>query len=222
MTDYVPMLGSPLQDKSVRGEHIAAVFLMLDADLFGTHPWTDNNIDSFLPPGVGDESQWRFWWRYLTVFQFTDWRRYVSRALAYPLPPTPILARYRRPPLSGWSLRRPLRCARCFRSLTARGGRHRRGRGRRTAEPAHLKHQLGLLKRFIALCRENRIRLVVAFSPLNPRNEYAGDAQTPDNERIVAMVAQITPVWDLAVRPGWRSVRTFGTTSFTSSRRSPP
>jgi len=204
MTDYLPMLEYLLQDKSVRGEQIAAVFLMLDADLFGTHPWTDNNIDSFLPPGVGDESQWRFWWRYLTVFQFTDWRRYVSRALASRLAdadPRPVSA----PPI----VRVEFTTAAVVQDASARLPGAVDTAEEEAAGPRirpDLKHQLGLLKRFIALCRENRIRLVVAFSPLNPRNEYAGDAQTPDNERIVAMVAQITPVWDFG-RPAWLAQR---------------
>jgi hypothetical protein len=60
------------------------------------------------------------------------------------------------------------------------------------------------LARFVALCREHDVRLVIALSPLNRQN--VGDDQAPDNERIVEAVARIVPVWDFG-RPAWLSDR---------------
>jgi hypothetical protein len=210
MTDHLPALEYLLRDKAARGTHMAAIFLLLDADLFGTRPWTDNNIDSFLPPEVGGESRWRFWWRYLTVFQYADWRRYIFRALAsrladaQPLPVSaPKIARVRRIAASPPHPAAPLAGAVDAAAQQAAGVRIR----------PDLAHQLELLKRFVALCRRNNIRLVAAFSPLNPRNEYAGEVQKADNEGIVAAVSRIMPVSDfgglawLAQRPDlWNDV----------------
>jgi hypothetical protein len=69
---------------------------------------------------------------------------------------------------------------------------------------ADLAHQLDLLARFVALCREHDTRLVIAFSPLNRQN--VRDVQAPDNERIVDQVARLVPVWDFD-RPAWLSDR---------------
>lgn len=203
MTDHLPALEYLLRDKAARGGRIKAIFLLLDADLFGTRAWTDNNIDSFLPPGVGRESRWRFWWRYLTVFQFTNWRRYISRALATRLAaahPPPVSAAHtvmvRLIAASSPQRAAPLAGAVDAAEEVAAGPRIR----------PDLAHQLELLKDFVTLCANNKITLVAAFSPLNPQNEYAGDAQMPDNERIVDMVAHILPVWDFD-RPAWLSRR---------------
>lgn len=192
MTDHLPALEYLLRDKAARGTRITAIFLLLDADLFGTLPWTDNNIDSFLPPEVGGESPWLFWWRYLTVFQFTNWRRYVTRALASRLPEA------RRERVLRYNVVKV-----GFVAASSDPGAQLAGAVSGSEQNAvgprirpDLAHQLTLLERFVQLCRENRIRLVVAFSPLNPRNEYAGDAQMPDNERVVETVAKVTPVWD--------------------------
>lgn len=202
MTDHLPALEYLLRDKAERGTHLTSIFLLLDADLFGTLPWTDNNIDSFLPPEVGGESSWLFWWRYLTVFQFTNWRRYLTRALAS-RPPQARRERASRPDIVKVSSVEPSSEA-SARLAGAVSASEQNAAGPRIRPD--LAHQLALLKRFVSLCREKRIKLVVAFSPLNPRNEYAGDAQMPDNERIVAAVARVVPVWDFD-RPVWLAQR---------------
>ncbi len=79
ITDHLPLLQYVLKDKKARGEQLKSVFLLLDLDLFGTAPWTNTNIDAFLPPDVSGESTARFWWRYLTVFQYRNWRNTLQR-----------------------------------------------------------------------------------------------------------------------------------------------
>ncbi|MCA1542252.1 hypothetical protein I6F18_20040 [Bradyrhizobium sp. NBAIM32] len=154
MTDHLPFLEFIVSDKQSRGEHISSVFLLLDADLFGTVPWTDHNIDAYLPPPIAVSP--RFWWRYLTAFQWANWKkdlslhfqaRHVSRA--------PIMA--------GWG---PLTL-----KLVAVG--------RTDLQPVNfaesidapdLQRQLLLLRSFIALCHQHSITLTLAISPISTRN----------------------------------------------------
>jgi hypothetical protein len=202
LTDHLPTLEFLLRDKAARGERLAAVFLLLDADFFGKQPWTNLDIDSFLPPQISGESPFRFWWRYLTAFQFRHWKndlyaRLDSKPVAGPPPQAP------RPQPTAAALApiRPL--VLMAQRLTPVAETFLQ----ETDAPeirADLPHQLELLARFVALCRAHDIRLVIAFSPLNRQN--VRDEQAPDNERIVDQVAHLVPVWDFG-RPAWLSDR---------------
>jgi hypothetical protein len=199
LTDHLPALEFLLRDKAARGQRLKAVFLVLDTDFFGKEPWTNINIDSFLPPQLSGESRFRFWWRYLTAFQLRQWRsdlhaltdsRPADRSRPEVLQTRPTAAGLVPPPL--WPIARPL-------TPTADT--------EETSGPemrSDLAHQLGLLARFVALCRANDVRLIVAFSPLNRHN--VRDDQAPDNAHIVDQVARLTPVWDFD-RPAWLSAR---------------
>jgi hypothetical protein len=204
MTDHLPALEYLLRDKASRGSRIKAIFLMLDADLFGREPWTDNNADSFLPPEVGGESRWRFWWRYLTIFQFGTWRQYIDRALGSA---GPVRARAQRA-----DVKTAMAAMLSLQSPQAGGSQaatESNAGAQNDAQPrirADLARQLSLFDRFLALCRKHDITLTVAFSPLNRNNEGASDVQMPDNERIVDMIVRRMPVWDFD-RPAWLSNR---------------
>jgi hypothetical protein len=198
LTDHLPTLEFLLRDKAARGERLAAVFLLLDADFFGKQPWTNLNIDSFLPPQISGESTFRFWWRYLTAFQLKNWKsdlyaRLDSKAAAGPPRPQPIAASLVPMRPLGLSAQRPTPVAETFLQETDA-----------PEIRSDLAHQLDLLARFVALCREHETRLIIAFSPLNRQN--VRDVQAPDNERIVDEVAHIVPVWDFD-RPAWLSDR---------------
>ena len=78
ITDHLPALEYVLRDKAARGETVRAALLLIDVDTFGKLPATNVNIDSFLPPELSGEHPARFWWRYLTVFQFRMWRGIVA------------------------------------------------------------------------------------------------------------------------------------------------
>ncbi len=204
MTDHLPTLEYLLRDKAARRSQLRAIFLLLDSDLFGREPWTDNNADSFLPPEIDGESQWRFWWRYLTIFQYDTWKRYIARAIANHSPAGAASQHA--------ELKRAVAAMVPFQSpqvAVERSAAAADGATRNQAQPrvrADLARQLKLFDRFLALCRANDIKLVVAFSPLNRNNEDASDARMPDNERIVDMIAKLVPVWDFD-RPEWLSQR---------------
>jgi hypothetical protein len=200
LTDHLPVLQFLLRDKAARGGRLKAVFLVLDADFFGKQPWTNVDIDSFQPPAISGENPLRFWWRYLTAFQFKHWMSDLrAQAAVRPQAHGPdALARMAVAglfpvvppgPMAGWQ--QPL----VETALEESSAPEIR---------SDLAHQLALLTRFVALCREHDVRLVIAFSPLNRQN--VGDDQAPDNERIVEAVARLVPVWDFG-RPAWLSDR---------------
>jgi hypothetical protein len=198
LTDHLPTLEFLLRDKAARGERLAAVFLLLDADFFGKQPWTNLNIDSFLPPQISGESGFRFWWRYLTAFQLKNWKsdlyaRLEPKAAAGPPRRQPTAAALMPMRPLGLLAQHPTPVAETFLQETDA-----------PEIRADLAHQLDLLARFVALCREHDTRLVIAFSPLNRQN--VRDVQAPDNERIVDQVARLVPVWDFD-RPAWLSDR---------------
>jgi len=202
LTDHLPALEFLLRDKAARGGRLAAVFLVLDADFFGKQPWTNLNIDSFLPPQVSGEGRFRFWWRYLTAFQLKHWQsdfnaERSARPAAQP---------------AGGALRTGLAAAALvpIRPLGPMASALKPVADTSSEETdapeirSDLAHQLELLARFVSLCRQHDVRLVIAFSPLSRQN--VPDEQAPDNERIVAEVARVTPVWDFD-RPAWLSDR---------------
>jgi hypothetical protein len=202
LSDHLPALDFLLRDKAARGGRLAAVFLVLDADFFGKAPWTNLNIDSFLPPQISGESAFRFWWRYLTAFQFRHWKKDLD-ALAGSRPvagPEPGIMRTKLSVAGLVPVRPPGPIAKGATPVAETFLEE-------TDAPeirSDLARQLELLARFVALCRARDARLVIAFSPLNRKN--VRDDQAPDNERIVDQVARLVPVWDFD-RPAWLSDR---------------
>ena len=200
MTDHLPVLQYLIRDKAARGQRLAAAFLVIDPDFFGLPPWTNSNIDAFLPPQVSDDSRLRFWWRYLTVFQYSNWKLGLPSMLESYLPTRrvtrlgPRLAVAAMPVSLNLAFAQPLSPAVSLEGPDAIQIR------------SDLAHQLALLAQFVALCKANDVRLTVALSPLNRQSEWAGDTQTPDNERVAAQIANVVPVWDFD-RPEWLSAR---------------
>jgi hypothetical protein len=200
LTDHLPTLEYLLHDKAARGGRLTAVFLLMDADFFGKQPWTNLNIDSFLPPQLSGENPLRFWWRYLTAFQLRNWKNDLAasaRSAADAAPPRLQVMR-RAPMAAGLIPLRPLGPISgapvpvALKELDAPEIR------------SDLAHQLDLLARFVTLCRQADTRLYIALSPLNRQNVH--DEQAPDNERIVDAIARVAPVWDFE-RPEWLSQR---------------
>jgi hypothetical protein len=194
ITDYVPLLEYIVRDKANRAIKLKHVFLLLDVDFFGRQPWTNSNINSFLPPETSTESAARFWWRYLTAFQYRLWRNVIredsrnretartAAASANPSQPsgqTPAAAPEPALPLAplakedyrvAWNKVRP-----------------------------DLKRQMAQLQRLVDLCRENGIELTTVMSPLKAWNlEANGPAEI---NALTDRLSRIMPLWDFNSPP---------------------
>ncbi len=192
VTDHLPVLEYLIREKAARGERLKSALLMVDVDHFGKAPWTNSNLDGFLPPAVSGEHPARFWWRYLTAFQFRVWRttiggeagrraealRFVHAAIIPPLTlPQPRMVRVAAaPPQRRYDI---------------------------VLRP-QLEAHVALLARMAALCRQHGVTLTVVTSPLNRQN--ARDYDPAELARITERIAGAVPLWDFGL-PDWLSDR---------------
>lgn len=188
ITDHLPIFEYIMRDKAAHGEHLKAVMLLLDADFFGKQPWTNSNINSFLPPELSNESPVRYWWRYMTVFQYRLWRNALRSAQIKPanaaLPATtPVIA----PPAIPEAARPPI-------PLVAETYR----RSWNSLRP-DLKRQLADLERFVWLCRSNGVKLTVAVSPMIQQNLDSHEPGMIDD--LTRRLSTVTPLWDFNSPP---------------------
>jgi hypothetical protein len=192
ITDHLPVLERAIRDKAARRARLKQVFLLLDVDLLGERPSTNRNPQTRLHPDLTGEDPVRFWVRYLTAIQFRAWRDDVRRA-SLPkgaLLDDPIVAELPMPRVRVATLgplplplpKEPMRV---------------------TARPDY-QRQLGLIRRFVELCRNNGINLIVATAPLHRITLSYVD--TKDLAVAVADVSRITPLWDFG-GPAWLSDR---------------
>jgi len=194
ISDHLPTLEYLLRHKAARGERLKSVLLMLDADHFGKVPWTNTNLDGFLPPEVSGEHPARFWWRYLTAFQLRVWvatirgvpGRRADAPARTPVVPAGMLPRVNLPDIS--ALRLAARPQRQYDIVL------------RPQLDAHLT----MLARFAALCRQHDVQLTVVTSPLNRLN--ARDYDPAELAGVVARISRVVPLWDFGM-PDWLSER---------------
>ncbi len=178
ITDHLPALEYVLRDKASRGENVRAALLLIDVDSFGKLPSTNVNIDSFLPPELSGEHPARFWWRYLTVFQFRMWRGIVAHRLrsgAQAAPSKQIQVDVRRLATAGFG-GPALRAAVSHAPLLASDGSQAK---LLVNTRPNLAAHLTLLARFVALCRANSIRLTVATTPMRTDRAFLYDPVGP-------------------------------------------
>ncbi|MBI3699197.1 MAG: hypothetical protein HY242_01955 [Afipia sp.] len=227
ISDHLPVLEYILRDKASRGEKVKSVFLMLDTDLFGRAPWTNVNIDCFLPPEVTGESRVRFWWRYLTAVQITTWKDGIKGALSKEKNIDPRfnnfggaidgldrMAALRRSSATALRLQSSLPdiSALIFAKAHAEGvSGNVSPAANRAADPAErfrsywitkrpdIERQFAMVEIFVRLCRENGIALTIATTPLQRSNI---DMYRPGElDAIGARLNRITDIWDFAT-PG--------------------
>lgn len=222
-TDFLAFLEFVVRDKAAHGERLRHVLLLLDPDLLGTMPWTNKNLDSFMPPEISGESRFRFWLRYLVSVQATNWRESIRRFYGPPVaPPTPAAAidapdgKIRLAAAGNLGTLMRLR-ADAGQQAGGGGGSiliagenttapqppgddgEQLMRARRSVKP-FLDAQLKDLAAFVALCRQNGIELTVAVNPLNRLNQLTF---SPGHlQEMTARIAQVTPVWDFE-SPAW-------------------
>jgi hypothetical protein len=224
VTDDLSFLQYVVRDKAAHGEHLKHVLLLVDTDFLGTMPWTNKNLDSFMPPEISGESRFRFWMRYLVSMQTTNWRESLRRSFGHPsAPPIPVAS------TGAADGRMRVAAAGNLSALmsalpTDDGRRAEDGAGviltagetttepqplvddgqelsraRRSVKP-FLDAQLKDLATFVALCRQNGIALTVAIDPLHKLNQ---SSFLPGHlQEMAVRVAQVTPVWDFE-SPAW-------------------
>jgi hypothetical protein len=199
ITDHLPLLAYILRDKAARGQKLKAVMLLLDADFFGKPPWTNSNINSFLPPELTGESALRYWWRYLTVFQFRLWRDVVRSSLSpkgrsagaamnwLATAKAANISDNNRAPMEDAAS--PSRA-----SITAVSEDYRRHWN--SIRP-DFDRQYEKLKEFVVLCRDNGVQLTVAMSPLIRQNLNLHEPGTLDG--LVDRLSRVVSIWDFSL-----------------------
>ena len=223
-TDFLAFLEFVVRDKAAHGERIKHVLLLLDPDLLGTMPWTNKNLDSFMPPEISGESRFRFWLRYLVSVQTTNWRESLKRSFGHPsAPAVPVASiglpdRRIRLAVAGnpAALMPPLSTADGRRTGVPSGSILTAGEGATTASTSadsgerlmqarrsvkpFLDAQLRDLAAFVSLCQRHDIELTIAIDPLHKVNQLTflpGHVQ-----EMVARIAQVASVWDFE-SPAW-------------------
>ncbi len=186
LSDHLPVLEFVLREKARLGQRLRAVLMLIDIDVFGTPPQTNQNIQMLLPPPLTGENPVRFWWRYLTAIQFRTWgsvireARKKSRSAEAPKAGVaaaateavrPAIA-HAKPPASDPVL--PPR-----RGISDRGD---------------FPRQIALLERFAALCRQHGTEFIVVITPLHPSKEH--DFDLDDISQAIEPISRIAPVWD--------------------------
>jgi hypothetical protein len=203
LTDHLPIFEYILRDKAARGQRIKAVVLLLDLDFFGKPPWTNSNINSFLSPELTGEAPLRYWWRYLTAFQFRLWRDVVRAELAFrreksvtsAVNPVGSAEAVERVDKVG-STPSPAAGVRpgALDALALQGFR----RSWNSLRP-DLDNQLSKFERFVSLCRENGVQLTIAASPMIRENL---DLHEPGMiEALAERISKIAPLWDFNSPP---------------------
>jgi hypothetical protein len=223
-SDALPFLQFVLRNKAERGgEPLRHVLLLLERDNFGARPYTNVNIEGFLPPEVSGESAVRFWMRYLLAVQVTTWR-------------TTLKSHARQ----SATARSTIRLASLRDGLVARDDAFDHVvpsgllwqtslKARDDAEAGRLQQkahsrapflgvQLGELARIIELCRRHDIKLTVAVGPLTDVNARLFE---PGYLAWVAdRINEISDIWDFD-SPPWLAAGT-STYWFESSHYKPP
>ena len=214
VTDHLPFLQYVVRDKKQRGERLKSVLLLLDIDLFGKSPWTNTNIDAFLPPALSGESPGRFWWRYLTAYQYKNWRdslrlRYRTAGLDSPVETVTNSARaipaslspaiiHSHPPMPRPSVATVSSEVPAGVAEDAVATAHRSRQLWNDLRP-DLKRQISYLEQIVVLCRDNEIILTVATSPMIRANT---DGYPPGElEALTEQLSQLTPIWDFTSPP---------------------
>jgi hypothetical protein len=194
--DYLPVLEFVLREKRTRREPLRAVFLFLDADAFFFRPFTNRSNQYVWPPELTGENRARFWWKNLTAIQLQAWQSTIRN--------TPARAPATEPPKAvaepahlralkaavfeagpSTATAAPLVRAGETKAVAASPGRNED----QVRFAAHFKR----FERFVNLCRDNNIDLVVAVSPIHPLySQY----DNPQIGKWIEQISRLVPVWD--------------------------
>jgi hypothetical protein len=200
--DFLPMLEFALRNEDKKGRRLRSVFLLLDAESFGQRAPSENAIQQLLPPALSGRSAFNFWWTNLTAIQFKAWENSVTRAWSKQPVTAPMV-------IGGWNGFRAVLAA-----LPSVEQAHAQAAPSAQVDPSIVAqrrrvgddflHQLRLLERFVSLCREHGVDLVVAASPVSRAGAVRFDSD--DLVSAVDAISRIVPVWDFT-RSDWLTDR---------------
>jgi hypothetical protein len=221
ISDHLAVLEYSVRSRGPNDNKIRAVFLMLDADSVGQAQIGNRAMHTLWHPAMTGESMGRFMWRYLTAIQLSAWREAVRFAWSrwrhgVQTPPWVVrLAKQRNLPPQTRKDPSPTRPA--PESLHDHPAAASTGPAPDMAQRSRIiarasfvrarpefKHQLALLRRFVEVCRQNDIQLVVALAPLHRQNASRFDPA--ELEVVAQMISEIVPVWEFG-SPAWLSER---------------
>jgi hypothetical protein len=194
IVDHLAVLDFVVRDKAAKHEQLRAVFLLLDMDIFGMSGFVNSPIQLQQPPPVAGGDWPRFWWRNLTAFQYRTWRDTLRYARMAELSSPPIANPPTDHPDAAAAVgpdrfpdaAQPLVQVETLDFTVPPANRI-------TARPDYRAH-VELLTRFVAICREHGIRLLLATPPLNPVTVVQFDRA--DLDQVLGEVSRIASVWD--------------------------
>jgi hypothetical protein len=203
LSDHVPLLTSIVRQKAAQGKPVKAVMLLIDVDEFGNPPAALLFNNTVLPPEVTGESRLKFWWRHLTWIQPRIWRSAIRDALGR----APAQPRSACPGKVGTGFPKGT----CANEKLIVGAAQAQARTQEEMNPQvpyteselhkpirqrdGFGRDLDLLRKFAGLCRDHDVSLVVALSPLNPRNPVLLD---PDLSDALDRIGAAVPLWDFS------------------------
>jgi hypothetical protein len=218
LTDHLAVLNYVLHRRPGSIKH---VFILLDADRFGTRPLTDESLSYATPPALSGENPIRFWWRNLTAIQFKAWRSAIREAYRSPTPAEQPSTPEARPPQTtpgaavveklterpavqpstlevppGTAVAEELTQRPAVQPTTPEAQPPQAGdtlAEKLTDQPLYPQH-LALWRQFVALCRDNRIELIVAISPLS--RIFAANFDAADLSTAIDDIVRLAPAWD--------------------------
>jgi hypothetical protein len=195
LTDHLAVLDYVLRQKAAKGQRIKAVFILLDPDSFGRRPYTNESLNFAMPPALSGESLARFWWRNLMAIQFGAWRSDLREVLGMSGLVEPSSAR----PQAENVLWRVIESASpgvaSAQSITQIMPLPADAPiAEKVTDRPLYQQDLELWRRFVTLCRESGIELMIATSPLS--RVYGSLFDPSDLSRAIDDVSRLASVWD--------------------------
>jgi hypothetical protein len=197
ISEHLSVLDFLLRDKAAKHGPMRAAILLLDVDLLGASDSIHSAIQFLQPPAISGGNPVRFWWRNLIGVQFAAWKsgvREAWRTQAVEQIPgaNPLDSREDAPAAKAATAQPTGAQPRPVVLIDPPSG---------TVPPSNwirarpnYPRDIDTLKRFVALCRERRIRLLIATTPL--RLAESAQYDSADLDEVLGEMSRIAPVWD--------------------------
>ncbi len=191
LVDHIAALEFVLRDKTARGERLRGVLLLIDADVIGRRPFTNQSNQFLMPPALSGENPARFWWKNLVTIQFKAWNSALRSARN-------SRSNKRREVTSARTLPEMISelgpVAANAQSLPVAVPTPKPNEREHITKRSQYGRQLKLLEQFVALCRKHDIRVEVATTPLS--NAIYTLYDPADLRSAIEDISRIVPLWD--------------------------